>query len=330
MARPTLLSMYIFFLCLLFAIAQLSANIALGVKLLRVGDKILCKDPQGIMDEVMYLPVTFANQEAEMTKRGEYLSVHENKTISEILFASVATPLIILLAIMTKIAMHFCCLSNRSGILFALCLVGLFMTANVQDYWLNIDAESFHVEYNWCWTSAAAMAQLSKERSDREALVQIGGLLSGMGALFMALYLLLACLAVIGDNVDRREQSTRLQDLRNNNNRGDNSHASNTYTTAVPSPHLSPSSSRGASSPGTSSSGTSASEPDLAIPQAAAVKSQAERSQRERKRENTQSNPKVHKNPIAGPVNPLIDVAGLARPSAAAHDPMMGQWRHGH
>ena len=68
--------------------------------------------------------------------------------------------------------------------LFATCLIVLFILVNAQDHWLGIDANKLHKEYTWCWKSNEEMNGLWTERMTRWRLLVAGEVLSGVGGLW--------------------------------------------------------------------------------------------------------------------------------------------------
>ena len=75
-------AIHLLFFCLFVAIALFGVNLALGIKLLHLGNKVVCRDYDeslGYEDDVTALPVTFANRDEWGKGKINYMSIHANR-----------------------------------------------------------------------------------------------------------------------------------------------------------------------------------------------------------------------------------------------------------
>ncbi|KAF1843414.1 uncharacterized protein K460DRAFT_418477 [Cucurbitaria berberidis CBS 394.84] len=297
--------------CLLIAIAQLTVNLSLGIRLLRIGDSVVCQydhDTLGAGDDVRSLPITYANRDTWETNKKDFLGMHKNRGKAEIGAAFFGTPLLTIAIMVIHICLHFRRLSNRAGMLFAICLITLFLISNGHDHWLNIDANKLHKEYSWCWKSSEEMKGLWAERMTRWRLLVAGEVLSGIGGLCIALYFALATMAASTNRYYDQQRSTRLHNLRSTpypNADG------NTNGVGIPSSHLSP--------PQASTANTPASGSGLILPRITVGP----------KEHMAEANSEVFENPFADPEPPVRTVypAGAVKPGATTQDPETGERR---
>lgn len=75
---PSRYAMYIPLLCLIIAIAQLGVNIALGSKLLGIGDRVACREGGHVWME--RLPVTYTLFTGRGTGKRAKMSMRENQS----------------------------------------------------------------------------------------------------------------------------------------------------------------------------------------------------------------------------------------------------------
>ncbi|CAO2652852.1 Nn.00g022630.m01.CDS01 [Neocucurbitaria sp. VM-36] len=273
---PSRFALPLLFLCLLIAIAQFAVNLPLGIQLLRIGNKVSCQEadePAGFEHNVLPLPVTFSNLQSQDPQARKFFSMRRNrgKTIT-----------------------------NRAGMLFATGLISLFIIANLQDSWLNIDERKLHHEYAWCWKNNDEMESLWAQRMTRLRLLLAVEVLGGLGGLCVAFYFVLATTAASANRLESQRQSTRLQTLRTD------SAPTNSPGTALPSSHPSALPSTGPPTPSSSAPTLPSLDFDLTSPPTAAKPGEQRMTAAEkRERAHMEAHRLVYENPFADREDPF-------------------------
>ncbi|KAH7064080.1 hypothetical protein BKA63DRAFT_178600 [Paraphoma chrysanthemicola] len=208
------LAINLLFASLLIATAQFAVILALGVKLFQFDSHAQCWVEKLQAWEWREFPVVYV---ASSRSDKNSLWMGENTSKLGVVYASILSPLLILLFLGTMLYLHFrrAGITNQQGMSWAFWTMLLLFVGVIQDAWLGPDNSlgGKSEAHPHCQILPSDLAALQTQHSQRVGLGVASEVLSGLGALCMMLYLCLAITAARQNALSATKSSLRLQDL---------------------------------------------------------------------------------------------------------------------